>query len=357
MKNPENPKPNEGSKKIPKYKFNRSAEESLNTGGLREHIEFTLDGMDGMTGLDYKKVNEEQAKEVRSISDHHIEWIKKNLGLDIADRGIDANKIRLCKIKDIDKQIGKFSGLEAGVAIDAYVLHPSKEIVTRDDLSPRRMYCTLSHEFIHVLAGLGVHVDMEKKCYTTKSAGLSAANISIFSGISEVITEMANIEMLDHYRGQSDGKDFLTDIPRGPHASIMAINAFLEKMAERTGKTAKELRHDLYRGYFESRLSVLRVFKDGFDAAAEEKYDPKSGIVLEEYRKRYTADAMKGFSKINNGVWPLEEILTFCQMAGVDFHEVLDKVYDLGEGEEVELFDGITYRLSSELVAKDSNKI
>jgi hypothetical protein len=232
-------------------------------------------------------VGSEMQGELQELLDHQIQWVNNTLGIDISKRRIPMHKIKLFGVSDWDEirqRLGKPEGWSGGNHF------PTRDIATPFDQTG--LLAHMNHEMVH---GNGRHtvfldkeVDDESKSITLNfrnKNGLSGFNNNrngSFHYFNEVMTEMINLEMLSSYK-EDTKKDYLSEYQSGYHNGVILFDDLNEEAAKRLGRDAKEIRDDLYRGYFEGNMTVLRVYQDAFGIGALKTIGDMKGSTYEDF--------------------------------------------------------------------------
>lgn len=216
-------------------------------------------------------LTKEREKDINSLSKYQINWIKNNLGIDLSERSPDTDKIHFFTketLEQINQRMGRNNSEGRHIA-------PYNEIHVEEKQTNSETLFTLSHEQLHSLSAIKLKLEVNQKDEDTRQLtiqkpylyGYENTKNRNFFLLNECITEMINIEILDDMR-KNEKPDYLTNNTIGYGHAVIFIDALINRTAQLSGQSEKEIRFSLYRGYFKGDHSALIIFKDIFGVEA-----------------------------------------------------------------------------------------
>lgn len=283
-------------KELPEYKFAASAD--MTEQSIRDVSEF-LAGYDIEFPAEDQEKSAERIREINGLIENQLLWLETTLGLSAKARTPLIEKIKFYKPEawqklDVPSQNTSRS--------EGFHTTPIRKIMVLEHADKRRTLLNLNHEIVHALSRLTLHI-RKKGDKRHVAQGRMLGYDSLVSGslrtLNEVVTETINLETIDFYKHQADGKDYSGGREPAYALGVIFLDMALESIARSSNKTHEEVRGDLYRGYFEGDPSALRIFDKTFGRGALKilsslTIDQKGFDTLVETAKIFKVDA-EGF--------------------------------------------------------------
>ena len=260
--NPESIPPIRGDneiKRLPRYKFNRGAELSEEE---KEAITSFLKEREITVPEGSKETQEELREEFGKMIANAYEWTEQVLGLDVRDREPVPEKIVVMKPEEYKKMLGELWDASTGGHY-----HGMSEAIFVLERGLARTTGNFNHELVHRLSQATRKIERDENEQINigmHSVGFANEKTESLLFVNEWMTEMINMEMLSYHDSNSKDKKILPDYNLGYHEGIFFFDLVLNEAAGRLGIENKNLRHDLYKAYFEGNTAALGVIDNAF---------------------------------------------------------------------------------------------
>ena len=175
-------------------------------------------------------VNPEREMAVHGLIMNLINWADNKLNLSLEGRIPSMDKIIFASPQTFQRLTQKYRNQGQGNPIGWHIFESGECVILERDTEEETLRIA-NHEIVHIFSRKDFQV--KKRGYTLqiKSGGLSGyKNIrnGALKGINEIVTEMINVESLDHYRKSPDGDDYLTNSPLHYHPAFILFDMIIE---------------------------------------------------------------------------------------------------------------------------------
>ncbi len=204
--------------------------------------------------------------QIQELLDSHAQWVRM-LGFDVKNSMPDLSKIYFFSPDEFAK-LAKRWGKQANWGGAQF--EPSGEIVLPDLPSPAATLGNLGHEIIHAFSKVTLFVrrTADGVIHTVPYLyGYENVKQGVLKCLSEAVTEAANIEALDYLRKRG-GPDYLTGTHIAYLGSTISLDMMLRETAGLLGRDVKEIKREIYKGYFASQPFALKIIEDAFGQGA-----------------------------------------------------------------------------------------
>ncbi len=249
---------------LPKYTFSKG---SKLTDEEMTRLKSTFNSYKSEKPVETQHIPFELGLKARQLSRSQLHWCRDILQVDVTKRYPDISKMFFFSKTNFEMYsalLGRKMPLAAHIA-------PYNEFHFVEKERPQELLKSIAHEFIHALSTVKLRTSVFKKDNGDRvvvvgkpyTYGYENTKNGTFFALNEAVTEMLNIEILDDMR-KSGKPDYLSGNTIGYGHLVIFLDALIEMTADISGKSHRELRHSLYRGYLQGDHSSLRIFSDTF---------------------------------------------------------------------------------------------
>jgi hypothetical protein len=297
---------------------------------------------------------------VSDFSDEYVNWGKEELGLDLSRRVPKTEKVHIVKKgskeeREILKDNSPLCEDEVG-----FCFRGPSEIIIWDVNDSILNKTSLVHEMAHVFGFASFFVKNKREIdfrlhrngyfrqpLTKRKKRLpkDAPPMRDFEGFNEIVADLISIDFLNFYEEKKVDDKVKGNVPkvRGPLArrviddegcvlyptgyvyGVIAMELIFDAISKKTGESIKNIKKNLYRGYFEGDAQALSVFKDNFSLSVLKKLaaiNPDKDLISSDDK----------------------EIIEILEECGIDVEEYKDLAAAYDQGLPVEFPSGTKIR-------------
>lgn len=223
-------------------------------------------------------------KAINMLIENHNAWAKERLGISLAQRQPQLEKIHYLTSAEFQKNFGS-DEINTSYIENGYHVIGSNELFLVEMPTEAETLAYSNHELVHqfghqTLYALFGEEETAEPQWRTGYAQIDKNGQVKFHLFNEVVTEMINRELLCRLKDKT-GNDF-TSVRMSYAPSVILFDMIFEKTARRLSLSRYDFQTRLYTGAYTGEMSIMSLFKESYNSDVINTLEKMNQFSLEQ---------------------------------------------------------------------------